>query len=139
MKQEQTASKGDAATKAWREQLWAACIVETRLNIKSFNHMLPELHGAGGAPGSAATHAGFGFVEDVRIVQPDVDLKPPGQHPLEFFDRQRLAAHRKPGQPPLVFEIVDDCGHYWNLEYPLRYVRQVREMAHDVFDLGEVP
>lgn len=135
MKKEQTAARSDAPTKFWREALWTAYISETRLNIYSFNHMLPELHGVGEAPGSAATHAGFGFVEDVRILQPDVDLKPPGQHPLEFFDRQRLANNRRPGQGPLVFEIIEDCGHYWNLEYPLLYLRKVREMAHDVFGL----
>ena len=99
----------------------------------SFNHMMPELYGGDGAPGSAATHAGFGFVDDVRIVQPDVDLKPPGQHPLEFWDKQRLNGHRAPGQPPITFEVVDKAGHYWNLEYPLLYARRVREMARDVF------
>lgn len=66
-------------------------------------------------------------------MQPDYDLKPPGQHPLEFWDRQRLNSHRTPGQPPLKFEIVEDAGHYWNLEYPLMYAQRVRDMALDVF------
>ncbi|KAK7248133.1 hypothetical protein SO694_00080119 [Aureococcus anophagefferens] len=133
MKQEQTASKKDAATAALRNDLWRTCIQETRLNRFSFNHFLVELHGVDGRPGSAATHAGFGDVDDVRIMQPDYDLKPPGQHPLEFWDRQRLNSHRTPGQPPLKFEIVEDAGHYWNLEYPLMYAQRVRDMALDVF------
>ena len=133
MKQEQTASKTCPSTVALREALWKICIQETRLNRFSFNHFLVELHGVDGRPGSHATHAGFGSVDDVRILQPDYDLKRPGQHPLEFFDKQRLQAHRRPGQSSLTFEIIPDAGHYWNLEYPLLYAQKVREMARDVF------
>ena len=116
---------------ALRNDLWKVCVEDTQLNRWSFNEFLLELHGIDGRPGSAATHAGIGRVDAVRILQPEYDLG--FQHPLEEADRRRLAGHRAPGQPPLTIEIVPDAGHYWNLEYPLSYAQRVRDMALDVF------
>ncbi|KAH8060125.1 serine aminopeptidase [Aureococcus anophagefferens] len=83
------------------------------------------LHGCTTDFSAPEIHAKFGDLNKIFDRQEAIygDMKFPGA----------LNSHRTPGQPPLKFEIVEDAGHYWNLEYPLMYAQRVRDMALDVF------